>query len=219
LQIFGKDGGWHKIPGGDIDPKKGIKLGSVSREGSIPLLKSMAPRHFRITPEGSMNMVQDLGSLNGVFRRITQPTALTEGLRFRVGQYLIEFRAAEPPQPAVPLTKDGEELCCVDPVVPAYLVFIRPDGRHGLRYPLTKTETVLGQEREGEPLAVDIHLPAEETSGRHARVFRKHGRFMLENLSQTVGTFVRIEGSDQIKLGEEFLAGQVRFRVVRERDG
>jgi len=214
LQIFGK-GEWRRLKSFGA---KGIKVGSGERTERFPALQTMAARHLRLTPEGSGLLVQDLGSLSGVFRRITKSKTLANGTQFRIGNYLVELRIAQLLPEAVPASRDGERLSCVDLVVPASLVFIRPNGDDGLAFPLTKTETVLGQERGDERSYVDIHLPAEMTSRRHAKIVRSDGRFVLENLSETIGTFVRIQGVDQINLGEEILAGQVKFRVVEARD-
>jgi pSer/pThr/pTyr-binding forkhead associated (FHA) protein len=214
LEIFGADRKWHKF--GDDFGKGGKKVvGSLERSGDFPALQTLAPRHFLLTPQGSKLKVQDLGSLNGVFRKITRPIALSEGTRFRIGRFLIEFRLAGPLPEVVPYSQDGERLSCLDPVASAFLVFIRPDGRPGLRFPLTKRETVLGQERGDEATSIDIHLPDARTSGRHAGVVRREDRYFLENLSQSIGTFVQIQKDDQIELGDEILAGEVKFRVVR----
>ena len=114
--------------------------------------------------------------------------------------------------------QDGEFLSCVDPIVPAFLVFIRPSGEDGLSFPLTKSETILGQERPDDATMIDINLPADLTSGRHAKVVCGDGRFYLENLSQTTGTFVKACDGDRINLEDQILAGQVKFRVVVQRD-
>jgi pSer/pThr/pTyr-binding forkhead associated (FHA) protein len=213
LQIYGKDGGWHRFKSFDAN---GVKIGSRERSEDFPQLRTMGARHLRLTPQGSRIVVEDLDSLNGVFRRITQSHPLTDGTRFRIGQYLIEFRIAGPIAETPPLCKDGEQLTCIDPVAHAVLVFIRPDGRDGWTFPLTKINTVLGQERGGPTTAIDIHLPAERTSARHAEVIRTEGGYVLENRSETNGTFVQIRGADRIKLNEEILAGEVKFRVVRD---
>jgi pSer/pThr/pTyr-binding forkhead associated (FHA) protein len=214
LQIFSK-GGWRRLKSFG---SKGIKIGSGEGNDRVPALQSMAARHLRLTPEGSRLMVQDLGSLSGVFRRLTKPHPLSNRTQFRIGHYLIEFRLTEPLPEAVPCHRQGERLSCVDLVVPAVLVFVRPSGEDGTTFPLTKTETLLGQEREDGTSHVDIHLPADMTSGRHARVVRKAGRYFLENLSETIGTFVRIPEVEQIHLGEEILAGQIKFRVIEEKE-
>jgi pSer/pThr/pTyr-binding forkhead associated (FHA) protein len=215
LQIFGDDGKWHRFQAFD---RNGIKIGRGERIDRVPAFRTVALRHFRLTPEGSKMKLEDLGSLNGVFRRITGPHPLSDGMRFRVGQYLIEFRLAKPKEEVRACVKDGEEFSCIDPVAPALLVFIRPDGNDGLSFPITKTETLLGQERPDESAWVDIHLPADLTSGRHAKIARTDTGFVLENLSRTIGTFVKIQGDELIRPGDEFLAGQVMFRVALDND-
>jgi pSer/pThr/pTyr-binding forkhead associated (FHA) protein len=213
LQIFGKDGGWHSFKSFD---SRGIKIGSRERSDAFPQLHAMAVRHLRLTPQGSRVLVEDVGSLNGVFRRISQPERLADGTRFRIGQYLIEFRVAKPSGETAPLCKEGEQLNCVDPVAHGFLVFIRPNGEEGLAFPLTKTTTTLGQERAGQTTTIDIHLPAERTSGRHAEIIRTEEGYILQNRSETNGSFIQIRDAYQMKLKEEILAGELKFRVVRE---
>jgi hypothetical protein len=210
LQIFGQDGQWHRFKPFD---GKGIKIGSGERSERFPALRTMAARHFRLKPDGSKVIVTDLESLNGVFRRIKEPTFLNHGARFRIGQFLIEFRTGTPAPEVAAATKDGEELYCLDFSCAGFLVLIRPDGEDGLTIPLTKTETVLGRERP-DTGPIDIHLPSKQTSGRHARIVRENGQFMLENLSKSVGTFVKVDGEIQITAEEEILAGKVKFRVI-----
>jgi pSer/pThr/pTyr-binding forkhead associated (FHA) protein len=48
----------------------------------------------------------------------------------------------------------------------------------------------------------------------HARVYRKEGQFVLEDLKSRNGTFIHVLGSAKVSSGDVLLAGQVLFRVV-----
>jgi pSer/pThr/pTyr-binding forkhead associated (FHA) protein len=214
LEIFGTGKQWFRYC--DFG-EKGVKMGRGERTQTVPELRTMAVRHFELIPEpsGSELIIHDLDSLNGVFYKISRPQPLANGDRFRIGQYLIDFRIPAPIPEVDRASRDGEILSSLDPLVHGCLVFVRPNGQPGLKYPLTKTETILGQEREGANSSTDIHLPADLTSMHHARITFRNGRHTLQNLSETDGTFFKIQGSGPIRPGDEFLAGEVMFRVRR----
>jgi len=145
LEIFGNKGGWR--PWLVID-SRGLKVGRGDKTEDFPALKTLARRHFRLTPCGSEQVtIQDLGSVNGIYRKIYQPEPLKDHTRFRLGAYLLEFRVAEPLPAVLPETRDGETQCCADLSPHAVLVVVRPDGKYGVKFPLTKTATILGQEQ------------------------------------------------------------------------
>ena len=110
------------------------------------------------------------------------------------------------------VAEDGEEFCSGDIASLAYLDLIRPNGKPGLRFPITQPDaTVIG--REGS--AVHIALAGESSiSGTHARIRRKDGQCFLEDLGSRNGTFVHLIGSSVLKSGDVLLAGRVLFRVV-----
>ena len=142
-------------------------------------------------------------------------------MRFRVGGHLIEFREAAPLPPAGPLrSADGEEFWCGDLQPLAFLDFLRPDGTHGLRFPISKAEpTILGRgSRPGKP--VDVALPNDDwVSGQHAQVRHEGGRFLLEDLRSRNGTFLRAEGSTPVSSGDVLLVGRVLLRVIEAAGG
>jgi pSer/pThr/pTyr-binding forkhead associated (FHA) protein len=213
LQIRDHQGHWHfwtHIGAG------GMKVGRSDKSARFPELNSMAARHMRIGVEGAKVIVEDLGSLNGVFVKLRGPVELEDGARFRVGSQVVEFRRAEPVEPVEPaVSEDGEVFWSGDLRAPAYLEFFRPDGRPGLRVPLTKPDaTVLGREpRSGRP--VDIALAGDEmASGQHAAIRREGDRFFLEDLNSRNGTFLRLRGTCEIQVGDELLVGRVLLRVA-----
>jgi pSer/pThr/pTyr-binding forkhead associated (FHA) protein len=213
LQIMDKAGQWHvwTTVGG-----AGIKVGRAEKNAQFPELSSMATRHMRVALEGPKVKVEDLGALNGIYLRLTRPVELAEGAQFRVGGQVLEFRAAEPVEPAAPqVAEDGEEFWSRDVQPLAFVDIIRPDGQAGLRFPITKRDvTIFGREgRPGRP--VDVAFPDDSVvSGQHAQIRHQDGKFFLEDLNSRNGTFIRIRGENFIDPGEVLLVGRVLLRVV-----
>jgi pSer/pThr/pTyr-binding forkhead associated (FHA) protein len=200
LQLLDKSGNWCDLMPIDVGGKK------VSRGGRTVM---------RLGYEDSQLVVQDTGSLNGLYLRITQPVELVDNLRFRIGNQIIEFRAADRFEPVEPMSSDGEEFLSRDLEPLAYLDLIRPNGRTGISFPLTMPDqTVIGREKKSE---VNIALTGDAlVSGRHAGVAMRDGKFFLEDLKSTNGTYVKIQDSAPVKSGDEILAGQVLFRIIDE---
>ena len=213
LQIFDRGGKWHdwtQIGAG------GVKIGRPEKATKFAELSSMAVKHMRIGLDGDRLVVEDLGSVNGVYVKINRSVDLVPGSRFRVGSQVIDFEAAEPFPPAETLVgEDGEAWWSCDLDAAAYLQFLRTDGRPGLRIPITKPDvTILGREsRSGKP--VDIALPSDEwASGRHAQIRRDGDRFYLEDLGSRNGTFLQLKGVSEILPGDILLVGRVLLRAI-----
>lgn len=199
LQLLDKSGGWVDLMPIDACGKK------VNRGGKTVM---------RISYEDAQLVVEDSGSLNGLYLRNTQPVELHDGMRIRIGNYVIEFRTADPLDPVEPLrSDDGEEFCSRELEALANLDLIRPNGRPGLRFPITMPELIIGREKEKSE--ANITLPGDTlVSGRHAKISSRGGKFFLEDLQSTNGTYVQILGTSPVKSGDEILAGHVLFRVV-----
>jgi pSer/pThr/pTyr-binding forkhead associated (FHA) protein len=215
LQIFDISGQWR-----DWGPihASGMNVGRAKTSADFPGLSTMAVKHMKFRYDKATLVVDDLGSLNGIYLRVTRPVPLCNGMRFRVGNQTIEFHEAEPFDAVPPvISDDGEEFCSRDLEPLAHLVLIRPDGRPGLRFPITRTDsTVIG--REGP--AAHIALTSDNAvSGKHAQIRREEGGFVLEDLRSRNGTFIHILGSHNVQSGDVLLAGRVLFRVVDQSGG
>jgi pSer/pThr/pTyr-binding forkhead associated (FHA) protein len=214
LQILDQGGQWREWEKIGVG---GLKLGRSKGGPSIPGLSTMAVRHVRFYYEGGGLMVENLESVNGVYVRLTEPVELEDGRRFRVGNHVIDFRRAEPVEPVEPLrSEDEEEYWSADLGVVANLEFIRPDGTLGVRFPFLRgaERIVLGRgSRPGRP--VDIPLPHDEwVSGSHAQVRHDSGRFFLEDLQSTNGTFIQLREPTPIKANDILMVGRVLLRIV-----
>jgi hypothetical protein len=210
LQILDNQGQWR-----DWGPihANGLNVGRAKNSSEFPGLSSMAVRHMKLRYERTSLVVEDLGSINGVYLRVLQPTELSDGMRFRVGSQTIEFHEPGPFEPVPPLVgEDGEEYCSRDLEPLAYLDLIRPNGQPGLRFPITRQDaTVIGREGPNTHLALTSD---NSVSGMHARVYRKDGKFVVEDLKSRNGTFIHVLGSTKVTSGDVLLAGLVLFRVV-----
>jgi pSer/pThr/pTyr-binding forkhead associated (FHA) protein len=194
-------------------PANGLNIGRAKNSADFPGLASMAVRHLRFAYDNGPLVVEDLGSLNGVYIRLREPLELTDGTRFRIGSQVIEFRSAEPFEPEPPLrSEDDEEFYSSDLAPLGYLDLIRPNGRPGLRFPITKhTPTIIGRESQ----RVDVVLADDKrVSALHAQICLDNGRFILDDMKSRNGTFVHVLGTRPLNSGDIILAGRVLFRVV-----
>ena len=210
LQILDTSGQWS-----DLGPihANGRNVGRSTNSGNVPGLGSMALRHLKFAYDRARLLVEDLGSLNGVYLRITEPVELVDGMRFRIGGQLIEFHQAEPFDQVPPLTsEEGEEFYSRDVESPAFLDLVRPNGRPGLRFPIVNLgATVIGREGPGVNIAM---VNDQSVSGRHAQVRREDGKFFLEDLKSRNGTYINLLGPHELKSGDVVQAGLVFFRGV-----
>jgi FHA domain len=184
-------------------------------------METMAEKHVRFRNTAGGLLVEALDSLNGVYLQITRPLLLTDGTRFRIGDYVLEFRDAEPVDPAAPAVgDDGERFVAQDVVPLAYLEFIRPDNRPGARFPILKrTSTVLGKggrDQDGSPRHVDVPLRNDKlVSGRHAEIRFVDDHFVLEDLKSLNGTFVRVSEPTHVGDGAILCLGRIYLRVTQ----
>jgi two-component system, cell cycle response regulator len=98
----------------------------------------------------------------------------------------------------------------------AVLVLLYPPGPNlGRKFAMTATELVVGRMSE-----LDVPIETDSVSRRHARLFREDGRWKVEDLGSTNGTYVndrKIEQASPLRNGDlvrfggaiaKFLAGQ-----------
>jgi pSer/pThr/pTyr-binding forkhead associated (FHA) protein len=210
IQILDSQGEWRDW--GPI-PANGLNIGRAKNSADFPGLASMAVRHLRFGYDHGALAVEDLGSLNGVYVRLAEPVELADGMRLRIGSYVIEFHRPEPFEQEPPLqSEDDEEFYGRDLEPLGYLDLIRPSGRPGLRFPITKhTPTTIG--REGH--RVDITLTNDkQVSALHAQIRVDDGRLVLNDMKSRNGIFVHVLGKRPLRSGDVILAGRVLFRVV-----
>lgn len=189
-------------------------------EGEIVLQDDpyLSPRHARLYKKNGKLFVRDLGSVNGVFRRLRPDAAgeieLGDLDLILVGQQVLRFE----------IVKDGEEgfgpasqhgtMLFGTPATPrlARLSQRTTEGVTRNVFHVHKAETILGRE------SGDLVYPDDPfLSRRHARIrVTKEGketRFFLADLASSNGTFIQIRGETPLEHGDELRMGQQLFRV------
>jgi pSer/pThr/pTyr-binding forkhead associated (FHA) protein len=172
--------------------------------------------------------MEPLETLNGVYRKL-QPhrrEELVPGTRFRIGRHVLEFRLAGPPTEIPALRAPDGEVFQTRILVPlGFIDLVGPNGRPYLSFPVTKREergTRIG--RAG--VECDFALAGDEwVSLRHARIFPADGKWWLEDLESTNGTYLIVKGRTPLRRGttrnpgsgDELLVGGYKVRVIEEK--
>jgi len=184
-------------------------------------METMAERHVRFKNTVGGVEIEALDSLNGIYLQINRPVTLADGTRFRIGDYVLEYRDADPGDPVSPkVADDGERFVALDVKPLGFLEFVRPDDQPGVRFPILKpTSTVLGRggnDQSGAPRHVDVPLLNDKlVSGRHAEIRLLDDHFVLEDLNSKNGTFVQIHEKKVVGDGATICLGRVYLRVVQ----
>jgi hypothetical protein len=104
---------------------------------------------------------------------------------------------------------------------PAYLAIERGEAA-GARFPLTRDESVIGRWDADNGVFPDIDLDSVDleakVSRRHARIILKDGKYFLEDLGSTNGTYINrgrrlLPGTPQpLADGDEIIVGKTFLR-------
>jgi pSer/pThr/pTyr-binding forkhead associated (FHA) protein len=194
----GSEGGTHPLA--EKENIIGRGLGRVFDNDSY-----LSPSHVRIVFEEKKALVEDLGSLNGVFVKITEPEPLGSGDIFRIGQELLRFDNILEPQPL----EDGTEI--VGSPNPGYwgrVSVIMGPGEDGSAFPMIGEEMALGREAGDILFSDDGYV-----SGTHAKISLQNGAFFLNDLGSSNGTFLRLIQPRLVPPGTFLLLGQQLFRL------
>ena len=194
----GKEGARHPLTHGE----------NLVGRGQGPLFDGdayLSPRHAVLIPSAHGLEVQDLGSLNGVFLKITQEEELQHGDVFRVGQELLRFEVIQAPEP----TDDGTEVMgSPNPGYWGRLVVLCSPEVETAAHPVRSPEVLLGRERGDVVFRDDGYVSAS-----HARVMAREGRVYLSDLGSSNGTFFRLRQQRMVPTGSYLLIGQQLFKV------
>ncbi len=177
------------------------------RELRFPLDDLLSAAHAVFTYSGERVTVRDNGSLNGVYLKVEGRTALRGGEQILMGSLLFRFEevrgAGRRGDRGETTGTRGMRAGLSRPV--GQLVAIDVTGAEGLTYQLPAEKTLIGRESGAYTFAWDRRL-----SARHAQFEQVDGVFMLENLSQANGTFLRIrervlEEGDVLRIGAQII--------------
>jgi pSer/pThr/pTyr-binding forkhead associated (FHA) protein len=194
----GSEGGTHTM--GEGENKIGRSHGGIFENDGY-----LSPLHAEVIVNAAGAVVRDLSSLNGVFVKMNSEEEVQAGDVFRIGQELMRFDPIAPPQPL----EDGTEIMgSPNPGYWGRLSVIIGKEIDGSAYPLYGDAVTIGRERG------DVNFPDDGyVSGVHARISVRDGKFYLQDLGSSNGTFVKIRGERQVKDGTFVLFGQQLFRI------
>jgi len=163
----------------------------------------LSPLHARLVREGGEVILEDSGSLNGVFIKITGEETLADGDIFRLGQELLRFDVVREPE----VLEDGTEIMgSPNPDYWGRLSLIAGPDIDGSAFPLMGDEVILGRERG------DILFPDDGyVSGIHAKISITEAGFILSDLGSSNGTFLRLIEPRPVSAGTYILMGQQLF--------
>lgn len=199
----GSSGEEHKV-------EKEARVGQSNCELNYPDDVLLSPRHSSISIREGKAFLKDLGSRNGTFIKQREDTELAAGDVFLLGRELFRFEV-ESPQPDSESDKTQVLSGVPDlasPPLKASLLHIRLNGETVDKCPLDKPETVVGRTSGDLMFKMDPYM-----SGKHARLKREPGRYILQDLKSRNGIYLRIRGEVQLREGDEFFAGEQLFRV------
>lgn len=201
LSPDGAEAGSYMLPKGKVTV--GRDTGSIFGNDDF-----LSPKHAQFTPHKGKLYIEDMGSLNGVFRKLLadQKCSLSSGQVFRIGQELVRYEAYEAPA----ADEDGVEKMggSADGIVGRIAMLIGRESE-GMAFPLSESGICLGRER-GEVLFPDDGY----VSGLHCRLSCEDGTIYLTDLGSSNGTFVRLEEKTELFNGDILLMGQQLYRVT-----
>ncbi|HEY4137737.1 MAG TPA: FHA domain-containing protein [Casimicrobiaceae bacterium] len=170
----------------------------------------MSPLHARLELREGQLWMRDLGSRNGSWIFIDQPTKLTDGDLILVGSQLLRFRRLGYPGPHPPEADATRRMGSSIPTVDiAVLEQIRADGSVRDVFHLSPGRTVtIGRE------VGDWVFPYDATmSGKHAEVRSEDSEFFAHDANSRNGVAMAVRGQLAIKRGQRFLAGDQILRL------
>lgn len=202
LRPDGSDLGTYTLPVGTTTV--GRDVGGIFAGDSY-----LSPRHATFETQNGKILVRDEGSLNGIYRKIAPltPVELVDGSIFRIGQEIVRFEALKP-EPAGP---DGvERLGSPANGYVGRIALLIGRETTGNAFPVPEHGIHIGRERG------DVLFPEDGyVSGLHCRITVEEGRVWLTDVGSSNGTFLRIQGEQEIQPGEILLMGQQLYRVER----
>ena len=194
----GTEGGFHLLQ--DKEVIIGRNAGALFENDGY-----LSPEHARLEFEDDTLILGDMGSLNGVFIKITEEEVVQAGDIFRIGQELLRFDPIWDPEPM----DDGTQIMgSPNPGYWGRLSLISGPGVDGNAFPCMGDEIVLGRERG------DILFPDDGyISGAHAKIMSTDAGFVLADLESSNGTFLKLNEPREVPTKTFILLGQQLFRI------
>jgi pSer/pThr/pTyr-binding forkhead associated (FHA) protein len=170
----------------------------------------LSPLHARFESRDGDLWVRDLGSRNGTWLFIDEPSRLSDGDVMLVGSQLLRFRRLGYPGPHPP---DADSTRRMGSLVPsadiAVLEQLRADGSVRDQFHLSPARAVLLGRESG-----DWVFPYDPTmSGRHAEIRSEDAEFFVHDADSRNGVALAVHGDRVVKKGQRILVGDQILRV------
>src|SRR6185503_15701011 len=170
----------------------------------------MSPLHARFELRDGQLCLRDLGSRNGTWVFIYQPTKLTDCDLLLIGSQVIRFRRLGYPGPHPPEADSTRRMGSAVPTVDiAVLEQLRADGSVRDVFHLSPGRSIeIGRE------AGDWLFPYDSTmSGKHADVRSEDSEFFVHDANSRNGVAMSVRGERSVKKGQRILVGDQILRV------
>ena len=170
----------------------------------------LSPLHARLELREGELWVRDLGSRNGTWTFIEQPTRLADGDVVLVGSQMLRFRRLGYPGPHPPEADATRRMGSLTPLADvAVLEQLRADGSVRDCFHLSPARSeVMGRE------SGDWVFPYDQTmSGRHAEIRSEDADFFVHDAGSRNGVALAVRGERAVKEGHRVLLGDQVLRV------
>lgn len=170
----------------------------------------MSPLHARLEVKDGQLFVRDLGSRNGTWIFIDQPTKLTDLDQILIGSQLLRFRRLGYPGPHPPEADATRRMGSSVPTVDvAVLEQLRADGSVRDVFHLSPGRPIMIGRESGDWL-----FPYDATmSGRHAEIRTEDSEFFVHDANSRNGVAMSVRGERALRAGQRILVGDQILRL------
>jgi len=170
----------------------------------------LSPIHARLELREGILYMRDLGSRNGSWLYIDEPTKLSDGDQLMVGSQILRFRRLGYPGPHPPEADSTRRMGSMIPTVDvAVLQQLRADGSVRDVFHLSPGRSMsIGRETG------DWIFPYDRTmSGKHAEIRSEDSEFFVRDAGSRNGVAMSVRGERALKRGDRILVGDQVLRL------
>jgi pSer/pThr/pTyr-binding forkhead associated (FHA) protein len=170
----------------------------------------MSPIHSRLELREGILYMRDLGSRNGSWLYIDEPTKLSDGDQLMIGSQILRFRRLGYPGPHPPEADSTRRMGSMIPTVDvAVLQQLRADGSVRDVFHLSPGRSMsIGRE------SGDWIFPYDRTmSGKHAEIRSEDSEFFVRDAGSRNGVAMAVRGERALKRGDRILVGDQVLRL------
>ena len=170
----------------------------------------LSPIHARLELREGILYMRDLGSRNGSWLYIDEPTKLSDGDLLMIGSQVLRFRRLGYPGPHPPEADSTRRMGSMIPTVDvAVLQQLRADASVRDVFHLSPgRSTTIGRETG------DWIFPYDKTmSGKHAEIRSEDSEFFVRDAGSRNGVAMSVRGERALKRGDRILVGDQVLRL------